>query len=472
MSNISLQIAGTALAAQQAGMDTVAQNLANANTTGYVAERPVLTTNPPANMLGVGSGVRVVGIAQVPDQLAQTANQQAQGALSQATALQQVLSQAQTVFPEPNGQGISSQLASFWSSWDAIAQNPSNQAPYTQVADMAQGLASSLNQASAQLSQTASDTSSQLSTMVSNDNGILAQIAQINGQISTVRGGGGSANSLIDQQNQLVGQLASDLGATGVTQADGTMNVLIGGSTVVQGTTADTLSAVPQPPASAGGNSTWVIQNTANNQSLAVTSGTASGYMAALNGYLPSYQSQLNTVAQTLATTVDTALAGGVTTTTGAAGDPLFVKSGSSGASATTTGITATNIAVNPSVTANPQNTLAVAAASNAGTASNDTSVAQAIANLGTPSTSGPSTPDQLYTSLIQGLGTNVQTTNTQVSSETSVANAASQNLQQIAGVNTDQQMVSMLSYQHAYQAAAQVITVTNTMIQSLLQAV
>ena len=464
MSNLSLDIAASALNAQQAGMDTIAQNLANANTPGYVAEGPVLTTNPPGDLLGVGTGVRVAGISQVPDQLAQTANQQAQGGLAQATALQQVLTQAQATFPEPNGQGLSTQLANFWSAWDAIAQNPGNQAPYTQVADMAQGLATSLNQASTQLSQTASNTTSQLTTMVSADNGLLSQIAQINTQIASVKGGGGSANSLIDQQNQLANQLASDLGATATTQPDGTMNVSIGGSTLVQGGTVDTLN-VGTVTGSGGGTALGII-NTANNAALSVTSGTAAGYLVAVNTYLPKYQSQLNTVAQALATTVDTQLASGYTTTAGTAGDPLFVQSGTSGAGATTTGITATNIAVNPSVTANPQNTLGVSSVS--GSASNNAGNAQAMAELGTSATG----PDQAYTSLIQGLGTDVQGVNNQVTSQTSLANAANQNLQEIAGVNTNQQMVTMLSYQHAYQAAAQVITVTNTMIQSLLQAV
>ncbi len=464
MSNLSLDIAASALAAQQAGMDTVAQNLANANTPGYVAERPALTTNPPGDLLGVGTGVRVVGITQVPDQLAQTANQQAQGSLAQATALQQVLSQAQATFPEPNGQGISTQLANFWSAWDAIAQNPGSQAPYTQVVNMAQGLATSLQQASSQLSQTASDTSAQLSTLVANDNNLLSQIAQINTQIASVRGGGGSANSLIDQQNELAGQLASDLGATATTQPDGTMSVTVGGSTLVQGATVDTLK-VGSVPATGGGTATAVV-NTANNVALQVSSGAAAGYLNAVNSYLPGYQKSLDGVAQALATTVDTQLAGGYTTTAGTTGDPLFVKSGTSGAGATTTGITAATIAVNPSVVANPQGTLGVSSVS--GSANNDASVAQSLAEQGT----SPTGPDQAYTSLIQGLGTDVQGVNAQVSSQTSLANAATQNLQEVAGVNTDQQMVAMLSYQHAYQAAAQVVSVTNTMVQSLLQAV
>jgi flagellar hook-associated protein 1 FlgK len=52
------------------------------------------------------------------------------------------------------------------------------------------------------------------------------------------------------------------------------------------------------------------------------------------------------------------------------------------------------------------------------------------------------------------------------------VATAAQQNLEEIAGVNTSQQLIAMLSYQHAYQASADVVNTANQMLQSLIQAV
>lgn len=468
MSNLSLEIAATGLNAQQTAMDTVAQNLANANTAGYVAESTVLTTNPSNDMQGVGDGVRVVGVSQVPDQLAQVANQQAQGALAQGTALQQVLTQVQDAFPEPNGGGISTQLANFWSSWDNINQNPSSQAPYTAVVDNAQGLVTSLNQASAAVSQASSDAVSQLSNLVSSDNSLIQQVAQLNGEIVSVSGSGASANSLVDQQNQVVDQLANDLGATATTQPNGTVNLTIGGSTLVEGTTATELQVgTGTLPGSSPPTTGTVVVNQANGQPITLTSGTAAGLSAAINTYLPNYQNQLNTVAQGLATTTDSGLSAGFTTA-GTAGDPLFVVQGTSGSSATTTGITAATIAVNPSVSTNPQATLAVSSVSGS-SATNNGANAQAIAESGGLNTSAP---NQAYTDFIQNLGSDVQATNNQVTAQTSVANAASQNLSEIAGVNTNQQMVALLNYQHTYQASAQVISTVNTAIQSLLMAV
>jgi flagellar hook-associated protein 1 FlgK len=480
MTDLALSIAASGLDAQQTVMDTISQNLANASTPGYVSEGAVLTTDPSSTANGVGDGVRVATIAQTPDQLARTADQQAKGTLASSTALQQVLTEVQDAFPEPNsGQGISNQLASFWSSWDAITQDPSSPAPYTQVVDEAQGLATSLQQASQTITQAAGDAQSQLSSLVSTDNGLLQQVAALNQQINGATQSGGSASSLIDQQNQLVDQLASDLGATAITQPDGTVTLSVGGTTLVNGATATTLAVRSTPPATPGGAPTFSVVDTANGLALPVSgssgtagtagttatstsglSGTAGGLLTALNTYLPSYQSQLDQVASSLATGVNGMLAAGYTTA-GTAGSPLFVTSDGSAT------FTAANLAVSSTVAANPSATLAVSSSATA--SPNNGANAQTIAETGSATTYPPNAQ---YTAFIQNLGAQVQAVGTQVTADTSVATSAKETLSEVAGVNQNQQMIALLDAQHAYEASAQVVSTVNTAIQALLQAV
>ncbi len=358
MSNLSLEIAASALAAQQTGMDTVSENLANATTPGYVAETPNLTTMPVPGPNGVGSGVEVLGISQVPAQLAQTVDNQAQANLAQATARQQVLQQIQSLFPEPNGSGaISSQLASFWNAWDAIDQNPTSPAPYTQVVEQAQGLATTFNQTAQELAQAGADASSRLSSLVAQDNTLLAQVAQLNGQIVTVASSGASPNALVDQRNQVVSQLAKDLGVQATDQPNGTVTLAVGGITLVQGTTATSLAVQQSASGGSGSGPGSSIVDTTSGLALSSVGGSAGGLLQALNTDLPSIQQQFDTTAQDLASAVNGMLSQGYTTA-GTAGDPLFVLAGTSGSNATTTGITAATLSVNPTVAADPQGTL------------------------------------------------------------------------------------------------------------------
>ncbi|HYA68896.1 MAG TPA: flagellar basal body protein, partial [Acidimicrobiales bacterium] len=153
MGDLGLSIAASGLDAQQAVMNTISQNLANASTTGYVSENANLTTLPGGDALGIGGGARVDSVTQANDGLLQANAAQTTGALAQATALQQVLSSAQGIFPEPGSNGISAQLSSFWQAWDTLAQDPSNPAGSTQVVNLAHNLTTALSQASGQLTQ-------------------------------------------------------------------------------------------------------------------------------------------------------------------------------------------------------------------------------------------------------------------------------------------------------------------------------
>jgi len=448
MGDLALGIAASGLDAQQTAMDTISENLSNANTPGYVAESAQLSTNPGGNLLGVGDGVRVDAVTQNSDGLLATNALQTQGVLSQSTALQQILQGAQSAFPVSGSSGIASDLSSFWQSWDAISQNPSDPAPRTQVVDLAQNLVSDFQQASQQLTNLQSNAQSQVATSVTQVNSILKQMATLNGEIGATEGGGSPANSLIDQQNQLMGQLASSIGAVAVPQSDGGVNVDVGGVTLVQGNWSDTVTTT-------GGAGAMTLVAHASGTAIPTSAGSVAGQLAAINQYLPAYQSQLNAAANDLATTVNTQLAAGYTATgASGAGYPLFQGSGAAG------------LSVNAAITGNVQ---LIAASSTAAlpNATNDAGNAQAMAEL----YNSPTGPDQQYQSLIQGLGTQVAAVNSQVQAQTSVANAAQENLQSIEGVNTNDEMVQMLTFQQAYQASAKLVSTVDTMMQALIQA-
>jgi len=447
MGDMALGIASSGLDAQQTAMDTIAQNLANANTPGYVNQTANLTTLTGGDALGVGGGVQVSAITQASDGLLAANVQQAQGALAQSTALQQVLSGAQAAFAEPGTNGLSAQLSAFWQSWDGIAQNPSSLAPRTQVIGAAQNIVTTLGQASAQLTQLQSNAQSQLGSVVSATNTLLSQVASLNNQIIAAKGAGTDPNSLVDQRNALVDTLSSDIGAVATNMPDGTVMVRVGGIALVQGSFADTLQLTGAPGSLA-------ITSSTSGVTVPTTGGQASGLLAAINQYLPAYESQLDAVANKLATTVNTQLAAGYTAT-GAAGLPLFTGSGAAG------------LAVNPAVVADPTQ-IAASSTSTLPDATNNGANAQAMAELYNTTTG----PDQAYQSFIQGLGAQLQDTNNQVQAQTSVANAAQQNLQAVAGVNPDQEMVQMLSTQQAYQASAKLISTVSTMMQALLSSV
>ncbi|HET9076915.1 MAG TPA: flagellar hook-associated protein FlgK [Acidimicrobiales bacterium] len=450
MPNIGLNIAASGVDAAQTAMDTIAQNLSNANSPGYVAETANLTTNPGGDVLGVGDGVRVTSVSQANDTLLVNSVQQSQGAVAQSSALQQMLQQAQLAFQEPSSSGVSADLSSFWQAWDNIAKNPTDPAARQQVVDLAQNLVTDFNQANQQLQTTSDNASTQLGNLVTEANQLLGQVATINSQIYAAQKGGGSPNSLIDQRNQLMSKLATDIGATGSTQADGTFQVKVGGVTLVAGGWYDQLKQVLGTPES--------LVTKTSGVTLPASAGTAAGLLAGMNSYIggsSGYRAQLATVEGALANSVNTALGNGVTTT-GASGSayPLFQTDATG------------NWTVNQSIVSDPS---LIAAASSTSTAPvNDGSNAQAIANMWDSATG----PDAAYRNLVQQVGDQVSSVNNQVQAQTGIANAAQQNLQAVTGVDPNQQLVSLMNFQQAYQASAKVISTVDSAMQALMAAV
>jgi len=458
MSDVSLYIAASGLNAAQTGMDTVAENLANANTTGYIRETPQLVTLPGGNVNAPGSGVEVIGIEQAINSvyMANALTATSQNGLASTT--NQTLQSIQAIFSgEPNGPGLSTQLSTFWNDWDSLAENPTSQAPRTVVIEDAKELVTTLNDASRSISQVGRQSQLQLADLMSRASDQLAQVAKLNTSIATAKAAGQDVSALVDQQNQLVTKLAEELGVSAQYQPDGTVHLWVAGVSVVQGSSADVLTAQFPPGGPVG-----ILAYPANNPTATVavnpSSGQAAALLNALNTQVPKYQGLLNDVASSLASLVNGQLSQGYTLS-GASGSnyPMFVSS--SGAP-----VNASDIEVNPVIVANPSDL----AASSSPTYTNNGENAQALAEL----YNSPNGPDSAFQGLIGDLGAATQAATDQADIAQSVLNSANELNQSVSGVDMNNQEVDMLTYQQAFEASAKTVATANQMIDSLLAAV
>jgi flagellar hook-associated protein 1 FlgK len=73
---------------------------------------------------------------------------------------------------------------------------------------------------------------------------------------------------------------------------------------------------------------------------------------------------------------------------------------------------------------------------------------------------------------MITGLGSQAQQINTAQSAQTAVNSQALSNVQSVTGVNLDEEAASLLQWQQAYQAAAQALTIGNSLFTTLIDSV
>lgn len=98
---------------------------------------------------------------------------------------------------------------------------------------------------------------------------------------------------------------------------------------------------------------------------------------------------------------------------------------------------------------------------------------AQRLGALWTASnTTSSGTLEQSFVGLSTGLGANASAAQQLASATTSQVSTATDNLSTVAGVDSDQQAVTLTNYEQAYQAASQVISTAHTMFESLLSSI
>ena len=448
MSSIGMYAALSGLTAQQAAMNAASQDIANVNTPGYTRTRANMVSVVGGGVLDTGSGVTVSSIGQLRDAFLTTNANQATADVGQKQATSDGLGQVQGIFAENGTTGLASQMDAFWSSFDTIANNPSLAGGAQTVMAQATSLAQSLNNKSGQLVAAQTNALGQVSSQLATVNQTLSKIADLNTQIVSLGANNANANSLIDQRGQLITSLSGLAGTTSRQESDGSVTVLSGGMRLVQGNVSDTLSLSSTQPG--------VILSSLAKEPIPLTGGSIGGEATLAATTIPSYQAQLDSVAASLATTVNNQLAAGYTPS-GVSGAtlPMFTSTGGP--------ITAATIAVNP-VLGSGTGQLAISSSAT-GT---DVKNAQAMAELG----SSQSGPDALYRTVIGKLGLDASGATAAAASATATQTAANAASDSISGVNLDEELANMLQYQQAYQAAAKTLTTLNTTVQALLAAV
>jgi flagellar hook-associated protein 1 FlgK len=422
-----LQTALSGLLAEQQAMDITSHNIANANSEGYSREVAVLSPNPPievaalSNITGkggqLGTGVGVSDYERIRNSYLDAQYRSQNGALSGASTQAEELQQAQGAFNEPSSSSLASALSSFWSAWTSLADSPTSEAAKEGVVAAGQRLASSFNQISAQLTTIAGQAGQQYAARVG-ANGEVAdyahQIAVLNGQIRLAEQAGQQPNQMLDRRDQLLDKLSALAQVTVTHQTDGTDTVTFGNAAkpLVEGTTVNW----PQALTGAAGGQLGAL--------LALT---------APGGGIASYQASLDGVAAKVIETVNA-----LHTST-----PFF-----SGTTAATIGVAVTAAQVQTSSTP----------------AAGGNDVALAVAAL------RGGAADGAYSSLIERVGSDVQTAHDERANLQTTLTAISNQRQSVSGVSLDEEMTNLMANQRAYQASARTLTGLDEMLETLIE--
>lgn len=297
----AFQIGNSALTASQLAIQVAGNNLANAATPGYSRQIAFLSPSRSdvVGRLSIGTGVQIDDIQRQVDQSLQSRLYTGISAESATNQQYQILSQVETSLGQLGDGDLTSKLNSFFDAWSTRATHPESSGT---VVENGRDLAQFLHQLRGDLVGQKHSLDDQLGAAVNTADGLLGQIADLNKSVSEAEAGGGQANSLRDQRDQLITQLSQYADISTVQHANGTMDVLIGSTPVVIG---DRSRGLQVQQLSQNGQLVPTITAKDNGQSLQVQAGQIGSIVADREGAVSATVTTLDSLTGQLINSVN-----------------------------------------------------------------------------------------------------------------------------------------------------------------------
>ncbi|MDP9798033.1 flagellar hook-associated protein 1 FlgK [Catenuloplanes nepalensis] len=443
----------SSLYAQRRALDVAGQNIANANTEGYTRQRVQMTSASGNTMPtrwstsdGIGNGVAISDIRRTRDEFLEGRGREERANSAYLTNQKQQFVTIENTFAEPSDTALQHQMGELWGAFSDVSNSPNDRAIRTALIQQGNTVVDGIHSAYNALGAQWKANRDQADAYATEVNTLAKNIAQLNTTIQRATAAGLPVNEMADQRDVQLMKISELTGATSSLQADGTAAVYLGGSGLVQGVTAreiritgaDRLQNQTGDPASS------VTVRWADSGTPAQVGGTLASIHDTLTNTIPKYANSLDGVAANLAATVNTIHAGGYGLD-GTGGRTFF------------TGSTAESIKV---AFDDPE---FVAASGTSGTF--DAANADALADLATT----PGGPAETYAVMIANLGVEAQSVDRRQAIQSVVTQDTDAARESFAGVNLDEEMTQLITYQRGYEAASRVLNAVDEMLDVLI---
>jgi flagellar hook-associated protein 1 len=449
-------IAG-ALDADQAALNVVANNVANANTEGYARETPNFEASPAIviNGIVIGTGVTETGSTAQRDRILEERLDQQQQLAAASGARLTSLNNVQALFPVDSGSTTStagdlgSDITAFFSSFSSLEADPTSNALREQVLSSASTLAGEISGAASSLTAQRAAVDQEAAGVATQVNTLTKAIAQLNQQIQALSSDG-DAGTLEDQRQLDLSQLSQLIGINQVTTEGNGLSITTtsGQLLVSQGRSYELTTGT------VNGMTDFFLGGKDITSSLTDGGGQLGGYLTARDSDIPEAIDALDQLAYGISTAVNAQNNAG-TDLDGTAGANIFNDPTQVAGSAAAMTVVMTD-----------PNGIA-AAGSGAGTGDNSNAVA--LAKLATTATVNGQKPINYYSNFVSSLGAKVSEVETENTAQTASVTQLQSQRDALSAVNLNDEASAMALLEKSYQAASRVFGILNTIMASAL---
>lgn len=480
-----LEIGRRGLQAQQRALDVTGHNIANAHTPGFTRQEAVMSTttpfpvpslNRPAGAGQMGTGVNVSEIRRLRDSFLDFQMRSESKSLGYWEAQQDVLMKIEGIVNEPSDSGLRPVMEKFWTALEELSKDPESLAARSLVVERGQSLAEAFNHLDTQLNELINDLNSTLKVRVNEVNSLGRQIADLNQQILKVEVTGARANDLRDKRDLLVDELAKAIDIRIIEDERGALTITTSGRPLVQGERTSELVVGNVEGDTDQYPEIYWADDTSESMPLAVSGGIIRGIMDArgylegneAKGFIPAFREQLDKLAGGFAGKFNEFHKEGVGLD-GESGVAFFINKVTNEEGSIEKPIIAGNIAVNEELLNDPRKVAAALLDGDGTFYTGDGSNALRLVQLKQSPVIEDFTPEDFYRALIGELGVTAQEAYRMAENQELLVSQIENNRQAVSGVSLDEEIVNMVRFQHAYSAAARMITTMDEMIDVII---
>ena len=297
----AIKMGGNTLRAMQIGLQVVGNNIANANTPGFIRQDAVYVPAPLQRLgnLILGSGVLVDSIVQKIDKFVIERLVGARGDRANAEIQEQVYQEIEGILNELSETAdLSSALTNFFNAIHNVTEGEGTRDLVVKVGDT---LTDAIGQLHGRVFNIREQLNDRVLAATGEINTLAEEIRLLNVQIATAEGGdtsGSDAGSLRVKRQTAVDRLSEIAGIQVQEQPSGTLSVAVGGEFLVfEGIRRE----VSISTNSDGGIDAGLIQFTDTQSPLQTTSGELQGLYTARDEVAGNFLDDLDTFARTLA---------------------------------------------------------------------------------------------------------------------------------------------------------------------------
>lgn len=446
-----LHLGANAMTAQNAGVATATNNVANANTPGYSREQVQLSALGGSPMLG---GVLAGNPQRYADSLLQGRIVGSAGSLASSSASVGSLTDLQSRLT--SGAQISDQLAAMYASLSQVAATPTDKDVRGGAVAAIQAVVTSVTGAAQNVADARSEADQQIRDGATAVTKLAAQLAAANKALAS----GSNDPTALDQRDTAAKGLAQLVGGSALIDGNGQMRyVLDGGAVLVDGKTAASLTATPNATTGLA-DLTVVDGNASRDVTTQLGGGSLGAQLTFRDQTTVAVAGQLDQIAYDLANSFN-ATSAAHAGLDGVAGRNMFVAP-------TQVAGAASKLALDPGLAGNSDE-LATAAA---GAGPGDNTGALALFGLGSAklTAGGTRTLGDAALDVIGGVAEQTAKATSDQTTDQAVSDNLDTLRDSLAGVDTQEETTNLAKFENVAGALTKFVSTINDMLTQLIQ--